>query len=218
MKRSKTSKAWMTEHVTDPYVQQARKLGYRSRAAFKLLEIDARDHLLRPGAVVVDLGAAPGGWSQVAAARVGRAGRVIAVDLLEMSPLPGVEFIQGDFTEAGVLEQLQGRLQGRPVDLVISDMAPNISGIGLSDQARSMDLAELAMDFALRWLKPGGVFLVKLFQGSGFEEFVRGARRRFRQVALRKPGASRSRSREVYLLARQPVVATGKAHDGPEWI
>ncbi len=218
MKRSKTSKAWMTEHVTDPYVQQARKLGYRSRAAFKLLEIDARDHLLKPGAVVVDLGAAPGGWSQVAAARVGRAGRVIAVDLLEMSPLPGVEFIQGDFTEAGVLEQLQGRLQGRPVDLVISDMAPNISGIGLSDQARSLYLAELAMDFALRWLKPGGVFLVKLFQGSGFEEFVREARRRFRQVALRKPGASRSRSREVYLLARQPVGATGKAHDGPEWI
>lgn len=204
MKRSKTSKAWMTEHVTDPYVREAKRLGYRSRAAFKLLEIDARDHLLKPGALVVDLGAAPGGWSQVAAGRVGPAGRVLALDLLEMAPLAGVEFIQGDFTEEAVLAALERRLAGRRADLVMSDMAPNISGIGIADQARSQHLAELAMDFALQWLKPDGVFLVKLFQGSGFEDFVREARRRFRQVALRKPQASRPRSREVYLLARQP--------------
>lgn len=217
MKRSKTSKAWMTEHVNDPYVQQAKKLGYRSRAAFKLLEIDARDHLLKPGAVVVDLGAAPGGWSQVAAKKLGPRGRVIAVDVLDMAPLPGVEFIQGDFTEAGVLQALESRLAGAAADLVISDMAPNISGIGLSDQARSMHLAELAMDFALQWLKPDGVFLVKLFQGAGFEDFVRQARSRFRRVSLRKPGASRSRSREVYLLAREPVPAAEPAHDGNKW-
>ncbi len=205
MKRTKTSKAWMTEHVTDPYVQQAKKLGYRSRAAFKLLEIDARDHLLKPGMVVVDLGATPGGWAQVAAKKVGPRGRVIAVDLLELAPLAGVEFILGDFTEDAVLQELEGRLAGAPVDLVISDMAPNISGIGLSDQARSMHLAELAMDFAGEWLKPGGCFLVKLFQGAGFEEFVREARRRFKQVLVRKPEASRSRSKEVYLLAKGPL-------------
>lgn len=205
MKRTKTSKAWMTEHVTDPYVQQAKKLGYRSRAAFKLLEIDARDHLLKPGTVVVDLGAAPGGWAQVAAKKVGAKGRVIAVDLLELAPLAGVEFIQGDFTEDAVLAELEGRLGGVAIDLVISDMAPNISGIGLSDQARSMHLAELAMDFAVQRLKPGGCFLVKLFQGSGFEAFVREARRRFKQVMVRKPEASRSRSREVYLLAKHPL-------------
>lgn len=205
MKRTKTSKAWMTEHVSDPYVQQAKKLGYRSRAAFKLLEIDAKDHLLKPGMVVVDLGAAPGGWAQVAAKKVGPTGRVIAVDLLDMAPLAGVEFIRGDFTEDAVLAELEGRLGGAAIDLVISDMAPNISGIGLSDQARSMHLAELAMDFAAQRLKPGGCFLVKLFQGSGFEEFVRDARRRFKQVLVRKPDASRSRSKEVYLLAKGPL-------------
>jgi len=205
MKRTKTSKAWMTEHVNDPYVQQAKKLGYRSRAAFKLLEIDARDHLLKPGMVVVDLGATPGGWAQVAAKKVGAKGRIIALDLLEMPPLAGVEFIQGDFTEDAVLAELESRLGGAAVDLVISDMAPNISGIGLSDQARSMHLAELAMDFAAQRLKPTGCFLVKLFQGSGFEEFVREARRHFRQVMMRKPEASRSRSKEVYLLAKGPL-------------
>lgn len=205
MKRTKTSKAWMTEHVNDPYVQQAKRLGYRSRAAFKLLEIDARDHLLKPGTVVVDLGAAPGGWAQVAAKKIGPRGRVIAVDLLEMTPLAGVEFIQGDFTQDAVLAELEGRLGGAAIDLVISDMAPNISGIGLSDQARSMHLAELAMDFAAQRLKPAGCFLVKLFQGSGFEEFVREARRRFKQVLVRKPEASRSRSKEVYLLAKGPL-------------
>jgi 23S rRNA (uridine2552-2'-O)-methyltransferase len=202
MKRTKTSKAWMTEHVNDPYVQQAKRLGYRSRAAFKLLEIDQRDHLLKPGVVVVDLGAAPGGWSQVAAKKIGHKGRIIALDLLEMPPISGVDFIQGDFTEESVLAELEQRLAGAPIDLVICDMAPNISGIGLSDQARSMHLAELAMDFAVHWLKPSGAFLVKLFQGAGFEEYVREARRRFKQVSVRKPEASRSRSKEVYLLAK----------------
>lgn len=202
MKRTKTSKAWMTEHVNDPYVQEAKRLGYRSRAAFKLLEIDARDHLLKHGMVVVDLGATPGGWSQVAAKKVGPRGRVFALDLLEMAPIAGVEFIPGDFTEDAVLAQLEERLGDAVIDLVICDMAPNISGIGLSDQARSMYLAELAMDFAVQRLKPNGAFLVKLFHGSGFEEFVREARRRFRQVAVRKPEASRSRSKEVYLLAK----------------
>ncbi|MEO1767926.1 RlmE family RNA methyltransferase [Thiobacter aerophilum] len=204
MKRSKTSKAWMASHVRDPFVQQAKKLGYRSRAAFKLLEIDARDRLLKPGALVVDLGAAPGGWSQVAAQKVGRTGRVLALDLMAMPPLPGVEFIQGDFTEQAVQEVLEQRLAGRPIDLVMSDMAPNISGIGIADQAKSQHLAELAMAFALQWLKADGVFLVKLFQGSGFEAFVSEARRRFSRVELRKPQSSRPRSREVYLLARQP--------------
>lgn len=202
MKRTKTSKAWMTEHVNDPYVQQAKRLGYRSRAAFKLLEIDERDHLLKPGMVVVDLGAAPGGWSQVAAKKIGQKGRIIALDLLEMPVIAGVDFIQGDFTEDAVLAELEQRLTGAAVDLVICDMAPNISGIGLADQARSMHLAELAMEFAVQWLKPSGVFLVKLFQGAGFEDYVREARRRFKQVAVRKPGASRSRSKEVYLLGK----------------
>jgi 23S rRNA (uridine2552-2'-O)-methyltransferase len=204
MKRTKTSRAWMAEHVNDPYVQRAKRLGYRSRAAFKLLEIDARDHLLKPGAVVVDLGAAPGGWSQVAAQKVGPAGRVIAVDLLEMAPVAGVVFLKGDFTDPAVAARLEAALGGRGVDLVLSDMAPNISGIGAADQARHLHLAEMALAFALGRLKPDGVFLVKLFQGSGFEAFVRGAREHFRQVCLRKPEASRSRSREVYLLARQP--------------
>lgn len=202
MKRTKTSKAWMTEHVNDPYVQQAKRLGYRSRAAFKLLEIDARDHLLKQGMVVVDLGAAPGGWSQVAVKKIGHKGRIIALDLLEMPPIAGVDFIQGDFTEDAVLAELEQRLAGAAVDLVICDMAPNISGIGLADQARSMHLAELAMEFAAQWLKPSGVFLVKLFQGTGFEDYVREARRRFKLVAVRKPEASRSRSKEVYLLGK----------------
>ena len=203
MRRKKTSRAWMAEHVNDFYVQQAKRLGYRSRAAFKLLEIDARDHLLKPGAVVVDLGAAPGGWSQVAAQRVGPAGRVIAVDLLEMAPVPGVEFLLGDFADPALVARLEASLGESRADLVLSDMAPNISGIGAADQARHLHLAELAMAFALEILNPEGVFLVKLFQGSGFEGFVREARGHFHQVCLRKPGASRPRSREVYLLARK---------------
>lgn len=200
MKPSKTSKQWMREHVNDPFVQLAQKDGYRSRAAYKLLEIDAKDHLLKPGAMVVDLGATPGGWSQVAAAKVGRSGKVIALDLLPLDPLAGVDFIQGDFREDAVLRQLQGLLQGKPVGLVISDMAPNMSGVATADQARAMHLAELAMDFALEHLKPDGCFLVKVFQGAGFEDFHKLMRKNFTRVASRKPKASRDRSSEVYLM------------------
>lgn len=201
MKPSKTSKQWMREHVNDPFVQQAKKDGYRSRAAYKLLEIDARDHLLKHGAVVVDLGATPGGWSQVAMSKVGRSGKVIALDLLPLDPLPGVDFIQGDFRDDAVLKQLEVLLQGKPVGLVISDMAPNISGVVSADQARAMHLAELAMEFALEHLEPQGSFLVKVFQGEGFEEYYKLMRSRFVKVVTRKPKASRDRSSEVYLLA-----------------
>jgi 23S rRNA (uridine2552-2'-O)-methyltransferase len=200
MKRSKTSKAWMKEHVNDPYVQRAKQEGYRSRAAFKLLEILERDHLLKPGMTVVDLGAAPGGWSQVVAQKLSGSGRVIALDVLEMASMAGVTFIQGDFREDAVLNELVEALDGRPVDLVISDMAPNISGIGIADQARAMHLTELALEFASQHLKPGGSFLVKVFQGEGYEEYVREMRQHFKQVLTRKPKASRGRSNEVYLL------------------
>jgi 23S rRNA (uridine2552-2'-O)-methyltransferase len=199
-KKNRFSKKWMREHVSDPFVQLAQKDGYRSRAAYKLLEIDAKDRLLKPGTVVVDLGAAPGGWSQVAAAKVGRSGKVIALDLLPMDPLAGVDFIQGDFREDAVLKQLEELLQGKAVGLVISDMAPNISGVASADQARAMHLAELAMEFALEHLKPDGSFLVKVFQGTGFEEFLKLMRSRFARVVTRKPKASRDRSSEVYLL------------------
>jgi 23S rRNA (uridine2552-2'-O)-methyltransferase len=181
-------------------VKQARSRGYRARAAFKLVELDERDRFLRAGQKVVDLGAAPGSWAQVAAERTGPQGRVVALDILPMDALDGVEFIQGDFREAEVLAQLEA-LVGEKVDLVLSDMAPNISGIAASDQARSMDLAELALEFACEWLEPGGVFVVKLFQGEGFDEFVRTARARFDRVRVRKPAASRKQSREVYLVA-----------------
>jgi 23S rRNA (uridine2552-2'-O)-methyltransferase len=200
MKPSKTSKQWMREHINDPFVQLAQKEGYRSRAAYKLLEIDAKDRLLRPGTVVVDLGATPGGWSQVAAARVGRGGKVIALDLLPLDPLAGVDFIQGDFREDAVLKHLENFLQGKPVGLVISDMAPNICGVASADQARAVHLAELAMEFALEHLKPDGSFLVKVFQGAGFEDFYKLMRSRFARVVTRKPKASRDRSSEVYLL------------------
>jgi 23S rRNA (uridine2552-2'-O)-methyltransferase len=206
MKRTRTSKAWLHEHVTDPYVQRAKAEGFRSRASFKLIEIDDRDHLIRPGEIVVDLGATPGGWSQVAAKRLGGQGRVIALDLLEMEPLHGVEFIQGDFRDDGVLRELEARLAGRKVGLVLSDMAPNISGIAISDQARVMHLAELGLEFAKAWLQPDGAFLVKVFQGSGYEEFVREMRRVFMMMATRKPDASRDRSAEVYLLGRRLAV------------
>jgi 23S rRNA (uridine2552-2'-O)-methyltransferase len=200
MKRSKTSKAWMREHVTDFFVKQAKKEGYRSRAAYKLIEIAERDRLLKPGMTIVDLGAAPGGWSQVAMEKVGQSGRVIAVDLREMTPLSGLTFIQGDFTEEAVLVQLEESLGKSPVDLVISDMSPNISGIGMVDQARGMHLAELALEFSITRLNSGGDFLVKVFQGSGFEEFLRKMRAAFDRVVVRKPGASRGRSSELYLL------------------
>lgn len=200
MKRPKTSKAWMKEHVNDFFVQQAKKEGYRSRAAYKLIEVARRDHLLRPGMTVVDLGAAPGGWSQVAAEKLSGKGKVIALDLLEMAPLPGVTFIRGDFGDACVLAELKKELEKYPPDLVISDMSPNISGIGVSDQARSMYLAELALEFSLEQLNSGGNFLVKVFQGSGFEEFLRAMRAGFGRVVTRKPEASRGRSSEIYLL------------------
>lgn len=199
MKPSRTSKAWMREHVNDPYVKLAKQHGYRSRAAFKLDEINARDHLIRPGMLVVDLGATPGGWSQIAA-RLGA--KVIALDLLEMDSIAGVTFIQGDFTGATVLTELQHALAGRLPDLVISDMAPNMSGVASADQARSMHLCELALEFACNHLKPGGDFLVKAFQGEGFQDYVKAMRDRFAQVVTRKPRASRDRSSEVYLLGK----------------
>lgn len=201
MKRSKTSKQWMREHVNDPYVKQARKEGYRSRAAYKLKEMAERDRLLRPGMTVVDLGATPGGWSQVAAAAVGARGRVLALDVLEMMPLRGVTFIQADFTDDGAPARLAAALDGRAVDLVLSDMAPNISGIAVSDQARSVALAELALDFAVNYLKADGNLLVKVFQGAGFEGFMKTVRGHFSRVATRKPKASRDRSNELYVLA-----------------
>ena len=201
IKKNKTSKQWMHEHVNDPYVQLAQKEGYRSRAAYKLLEIDARDHLFQAGSVVVDLGATPGGWSQVAANKVGNGGKVIALDLLPLDPIPNVDFIQGDFRDEAVFRSLQNLLQDRPVGLVISDMAPNISGVIAVDQARAMHLAELAMEFALEHLQPDGSFLVKVFQGAGFEDYLRQMRSCFTKVASRKPKASRGRSSEVYLLA-----------------
>lgn len=200
MKPSKTSKQWMREHVNDPFVQLAQKEGYRSRAAYKLLEIDTKDRLLKPGTVVVDLGATPGGWSQVAAARVGRGGKVIALDLLPLDPLAGVDFIQGDFREDAVLKQLEGLLHGKQPGLVISDMAPNMSGVASADQARALHLAELAMEFALEHLAQDGSFLVKVFQGAGFEDFLKLMRSRFSRVVTRKPKASRDRSSELYLL------------------
>ena len=202
MKRTRTSNAWLREHVNDTYVQQAKAQGYRSRASFKLMEIDDRDHLIRSGETVVDLGATPGGWSQVAAKRLQGKGHVIALDLLEMDPLHGVAFIQGDFREQDVLDQLEKMLAGEKVGLVLSDMAPNMSGIVLSDQARVMHLAELGLEFSRNWLKPEGAFLVKVFQGYGFEDFVRAMRDVFRTVSTRKPDASRDRSAEVYLLGR----------------
>ncbi|HYH42194.1 MAG TPA: RlmE family RNA methyltransferase [Burkholderiales bacterium] len=199
---AKTSKAWMREHVNDPYVKRANAEGYRSRAAYKLQQIDARDKLLKPGMVVVDLGAAPGGWSQVAAQAVGRSGRVVALDLLEMAQVPGVTVIRGDFHELETLQKLEKALDGRAVDLVLSDMAPNLSGIAAADQARSVALVELALEFALKHLKPQGNFLVKTFQGAGYDELVATLRRAFVQLLTRKPDASRSRSNEVYLVGK----------------
>ncbi len=202
MARNKTSKAWMQEHVNDPYVRKAQAEGMRSRAAYKLQQLAERDKLLKPGMTVVDLGAAPGGWSQVAGRVAGETGRVVAVDLLEMTPVAGVKFIHGDFGEDAVLAEVQQAIGGGGVDLVLSDMAPNISGVASVDQARSVALAELALDFAVNHLKPQGNFLVKVFQGSGFEALVADIRRKFVQVMIRKPEASRSRSSEVYVVAK----------------
>ena len=201
-RRRAGSRRWLEEHRRDAFVRRARAEGLRSRASFKLAELADRDRLFRPGGVVVDLGAAPGGWSQVAAERVGAQGRVIALDILPMDPLPGVEVLQADFRDEAALVALREALAGRPVDVVLSDMAPNMSGVRAVDQPRSMHLAELALDFATEVLEPGGSLLVKVFQGEGFDEYLREARRRFEQVAMRKPDASRARSREQYLMAR----------------
>jgi 23S rRNA (uridine2552-2'-O)-methyltransferase len=203
-RRSKSSGRWLAEHFADPYVLRAKGAGLRSRAAFKLEEIDAAEKLLAPGAVVVDLGAAPGGWSQYAARKLGGQGRVIALDLLPIDAIPGVTFLQGDFREQAVLEALLAELDGRRADLVLSDMAPNITGVDVVDQARAADLESLALDFALRVLNPPGALVMKVFQGAGFQELLGEARKRFATVRMRKPKASRSRSSETYLVARGP--------------
>ena len=213
MKRSPSSKQWLRRHVNDPFVQRSKRDGYRSRSAYKLTEIDERDKLLKGGLVVVDLGAAPGGWSQVTAKRVGPSGRVIAIDLLQMEPIVGVTFLQGDFTSKRGLADLEAALGERKLDLVLSDMAPNMSGIPSSDMARSMDLAELARDFAVSHLQPGGGFLVKIFQGAGYDEYLRSLRLAFEKVVVRKPEASRGESAEQFLLARGLRGLKGSAPD-----
>jgi len=202
MVRSKSSKRWLKEHFDDYYVQKAQREGWRSRAVYKLQEIDEKDRLFKPGMIVVDLGAAPGGWSQWATHRIGEKGHVYALDILPVEPFAGVTFIQGDFREDAVYQQLLGALAGRAVDLVMSDMAPNMSGNAAVDIPRAMYLAELAVDFADQALKPGGDLLLKVFQGEGFDQLVRDLRQKYAKVVTRKPKASRPRSREVYLLAR----------------
>ncbi|MFZ0467958.1 MAG: 23S rRNA (uridine(2552)-2'-O)-methyltransferase RlmE [Thiogranum sp.] len=202
MARSKSSHRWLKEHFDDEFVKRAQREGYRSRAVFKLEEIQRKDHILKPCMSVVDLGAAPGGWSQYALGLIGRKGRIVAMDILAMEPLPGVEFLQGDFREETVLEALLNRLNGREIDLVMSDIAPNITGVDAVDQPRATYLAELAVDFADRVLRPGGDLLVKLFQGEGFDPLLKDLRARYDKVVMRKPRASRPRSREVYALAR----------------
>ncbi|MFC3285592.1 23S rRNA (uridine(2552)-2'-O)-methyltransferase RlmE [Litchfieldella rifensis] len=199
---SKTSAGWLKEHFDDPYVQRSWQDGYRSRASYKLLELDAKDKLFKPGMTVIDLGAAPGGWSQVAADKVGETGMVVASDILEMDAVAGVDFIAGDFTEDEVLEAILAAVDSRPVDLVMSDMAPNMSGMAAIDQPQAMYLVELALDLARQTLAPGGRFLAKVFQGEGFDDFLAELRGSFDKVVTRKPEASRARSREVYLLAQ----------------
>jgi 23S rRNA (uridine2552-2'-O)-methyltransferase len=201
-KHTRSSARWLAEHAADPYVKRAHAEGWRSRAAFKLEEIQRSDRLLRPGMTIVDLGAAPGGWSQYAARLLGGRGRVIALDLLPMSALPGVEFLQGDFGEQETLERLHAQLGGTPVDLVMSDMAPNMSGMSDVDHDRSMHLVDLAVEFAGAVLRPGGDLLVKVFQGRELQPLVARLRRSFESVKLRKPKASRARSAELYVLAR----------------
>jgi 23S rRNA (uridine2552-2'-O)-methyltransferase len=205
--RSKSSKGWLKEHFDDAYVKKSREQGYRSRASFKLLEIQEKDRLIRPGMRVIDLGAAPGGWSQVAAELIGSQGKLIASDLLPMEDLDGVEFIQGDFTETSVCTRILAALGGEKADLVISDMAPNLSGMKDIDQPRMLELAELALELARTVLKPGGSLLVKVFQGAGLDVFQRELREAFRTVKVRKPGASRARSAELYLLAEGLMAA-----------
>ena len=200
--RSASSSRWLAEHKNDPYVRDARKLGYRSRSVFKLKEINEKDHLLKPGMVVVDLGAAPGGWCQLARPLLGAKGRMVALDILPMDSLPDVDVITGDFREEAVLKELESRFGPRAVDLVLSDMAPNTSGVSVADQVGQLYLCELALEFASKHLKFGGNFLTKVFQGEGFEVYLKTLRQHFESVTIRKPKASRPRSREVYLLAR----------------
>ncbi len=202
MARSKSSGNWLQEHVNDPYVKQAQKDGYRSRASYKLLQLNDKDRLIRPGMLVVDLGSAPGGWSQVAARLVGAKGKVVASDILPMEPVRDVDFVLGDFTEESVLREILAHLGDRKPDLVMSDMAPNISGIDMADQAASMYLVELALDMARQVLKPKGDFLAKVFQGSGSEAYIKELRGSFEKVLIRKPAASRARSREIYVVAK----------------
>ena len=209
MGKKKSSHRWLQEHFNDHYVQQAQQMGYRSRATFKLLELQEQDKLIKPGMVVVDLGAAPGGWSQVIKPWVGSKGAVFALDILDIDPLEGVEFVQGDFTEQAVLDQFLAKLDGRQVDVVLSDMAPNMSGTKVTDQTKSMYLVELAVDFALQALKPGGCFVTKIFQGSGFDQIHTLVKQNFKSVKSRKPKASRPRSPEIYLVAQ----GRGKSED-----
>ena len=202
MAKSKSSKGWLKEHFDDEYVRRAQEEGVRSRAVYKLEELDQKDKLLKPGITMVDLGAAPGGWSEYAAKKVGESGKIIATDILPMDYLDGVEFIQGDFREDEVLEAILSSMENRQADLVISDMAPNMSGVGAIDQPASMYLVELALDLARQILKPGGNFIVKVFQGEGFEAFKKDAESSFKVIKIRKPKASRPRSREVYLFGQ----------------
>jgi 23S rRNA (uridine2552-2'-O)-methyltransferase len=199
MKKSHSSKQWLRRHVNDPYVQRSKKEGFRSRSAYKLLEIDERDKLLKAGQVVVDLGSAPGGWSQVAAKK---GATVVAIDLLEMEPVAGVSFVRADFTSPKGLAAIEAALAGRKADVVLSDMAPNMTGIPVTDQARSMELAELALEFGRGHLKPDGVLLVKVFQGAGYAEYIKALRAAFAKVLVRKPESSRGESAEQYVLAR----------------
>lgn len=201
-KRSNSSSRWLAEHESDPYVLQARKLGYRSRAVFKLQEIVEKDRLVRPGMIVVDLGAAPGGWSQYLRPLLGSKGRLIALDILPVEPIKDVDILLGDFREDTVLQELEARVGPQALDLVLSDIAPNLSGVDVADQASSIYLCELALDFARAHLKKGGAFVVKVFQGEGFDGFLKACRASFDSVSIRKPKASRPRSREVYLVAR----------------
>jgi 23S rRNA (uridine2552-2'-O)-methyltransferase len=202
-KKNKFVKAWLDEHLNDPWVREATRLGYRSRAAFKLIELAEKDALFRPGMRVVDLGAAPGSWTQVLREKLGRKSTIVALDVLDMAPVAGTAFVKGDFREDATLPLLEAALAGRKVDLVVSDLAPNLSGIGSADQARAVHLGELALEFAARWLEPGGDLVVKAFQGEGFQDFQRELQRHFDKVYVRKPKASRDRSREVYLVAKR---------------
>ena len=201
MAKSKSSKSWLKEHFDDEYVRRSQQDGYRSRAIYKLIEIDAKDHLVKPGMTVIDLGAAPGGWSEYCVKKLGKNGTMVALDILPMEPIDGVAIVEGDFREDAVFEQLMAIMENHKADLVISDMAPNISGMGSVDMPRAYYLCELALDLARQVLKPGGALLVKLFQGEGFEAYNKELKSSFSRVVMRKPKASRARSREIYALA-----------------